>query len=474
MPCSWRWRGWSRTAEWRRWPGEPSSQELDSRLPGTPGWFPTEVDGPLWYRGLATAEEAELGADLDAILAAYGAERIAVGHTPQPGKIVSRFGGRVYLLDTAMAYAELGGRAAALEIDGDRVTAIYPDERVLLAAGEAAAQPPAPDQPVDGAGGSVDRPVEGTNGQAHQPVEGTNGHHDVAAVEAPGPGDTIPTAPVWIGPDGEPLPFADIDEVLEFLTEAKVVGSSAIGTGVTLPRKLVLERDGVRAHAIFHNIEVEKRRERLRGGTVVNFFRDHYANNVAAFELSRMLGMANVPPAVIRRVGRERGSVQLWIEGSSTEADRRRLGIEPSGDWRLTSKDMVVFDNLTNNIDRNQGNMLFDANWNLWFIDHTRTFGRTKQLPSPARVRRCSRRLYQALRELDEAEVRRRLGRYVGIYEIKGMMARRDQLLALIEERMASTSEMAVLFDFDEATAAAEEELDVPEAPPEPDSESRR
>ena len=51
-----------------------------------------------------------------------------MGHTPQiDGKIHPRFGDRVYLIDTAMAYPELGGRAAALEIDGDRVTAVYTD-----------------------------------------------------------------------------------------------------------------------------------------------------------------------------------------------------------------------------------------------------------------------------------------------------------------------------------------------------------
>jgi hypothetical protein len=446
-------------------------EEINTRLPGMPGWFPTEVDGPLWYRGLANADEAEFAPSLDAILAAYSAERIAVGHTPQPGKIVPRFNGRVYLLDTAMAYAELGGRAAALEIDGDRVTAIYPDQRVLLATGEAATETPPPG-PIEGTNGDTHPPVEGTNGQADRPVEGTNGNQAAATEAATAAGDTADSAePVWIGPDGEPLPFADVDEVLDFLAKAEVVDSSAIGTGVTEPRKLVLELDGVRAHGIFHDVEIVRRRERLRGGKVVNFFRDHYANNVAAFELSRMLGMTNVPPAVVRKVGRQEGSVQLWIEGSSTEADRRRLGIEPPSNWRLMSKDMLVFDNLTNNIDRNQGNILYDANWKLWFIDHTRAFGRIKQLPSAARVRRCSRALYQALRELDEEEARRRLRPYIGIYEIKGMMARRDLLLALIEERIAATSELAVLFDYHEAVPTDGEDPDVPDIPEAPPPE---
>ena len=436
-------------------------EELQKRLPLESGSLVTDAAGPVWFRGLATGTEADMTEELEFVLEAFGAERIVVGHTPQTGKIRSRFGGRVYLIDTAMAYAESGGRASALEIDGDRVTAIYPDERVLLAGESAQAQPA----------------VESTNGHGGEAVEGTNGQAEEAVAAASAPetatgGETTEeqaTNPAWLDPEGKPLPFADVSEVLDFLAKAKVVSSTTIRSGVTLPRKLLLERDGVRAHAIFHDVKIEKRRERLSGGQVVSFFRDHYANNVAAFELSRLLGMTNVPPAVVRRVGHQQGSVQMWIESANTEADRRRQKIVPAGNWRLTAKDMQVFDNLSNNIDRNQGNILYDASWNLWFIDHTRTFGRTKKLPSPARVTRCSYRLWQALHELDEAELRRRLKPYLGTYEIGGLVARKELLIALIEERIAESGEAAVLFSYDDppsASAADEDDLAVPEAPP--------
>ena len=82
--------------------------------------------------------------------------------------------------------------------------------------------------------------------------------------------------------------------------------------------------------------------------------------------------------------------------------------------------------------------------------------------------------MWQALQELDEAEVRRRLKPYVGIYEIGGLMARRDLLVELIEELIATKGESAVLFDFDPAAAGGDvhpedpevpEEIAVPEAP---------
>jgi len=42
------------------------------------------------------------------------------------GEIRSRFGGKIFLIDTAM----LLGRLSALEISGDRIRALYPNRQV--------------------------------------------------------------------------------------------------------------------------------------------------------------------------------------------------------------------------------------------------------------------------------------------------------------------------------------------------------
>lgn len=87
------------------------------------------TDGPLWYRGLATEDEAALAPELDRILETIGARAIVIGHTIAPtGRITPRFGGRVVQIDTGMlAEFFTGGRASALEIAGEKWTAIYED-----------------------------------------------------------------------------------------------------------------------------------------------------------------------------------------------------------------------------------------------------------------------------------------------------------------------------------------------------------
>ncbi len=91
--------------------------------PATPTAEPllTDEDGPLWYRGLALAPEADLAAHVDAVLAHHKAARIVVGHTVTPGVVLPRFGGKVILNDVGLA-AAYGGPPSSLEIAGDTVT----------------------------------------------------------------------------------------------------------------------------------------------------------------------------------------------------------------------------------------------------------------------------------------------------------------------------------------------------------------
>ena len=98
-------------------------------------WLAVHPEGALWYRGLATEQDDPAGGPFAAMLEKYGAKRFVTGHTPQVSRsITMRFGGRALLIDTGMLATVYKGRASALEIAGDRLTAIYEDGRVPLAA----------------------------------------------------------------------------------------------------------------------------------------------------------------------------------------------------------------------------------------------------------------------------------------------------------------------------------------------------
>jgi hypothetical protein len=57
-----------------------------------------------------------------------------------------------------------------------------------------------------------------------------------------------------------------------------------------------------------------------------------------------------------------------------------------------------------------------------------------------------SRTTLERLRALDEATVRERMGDLLDRFQIEGLLARRDEILALVESRLAEEGPGKVLF----------------------------
>lgn len=90
-------------------------------------WALLNPNGPLWFRGFATWSSAEGAPHVTRLLEKYRARRFVVGHTILSSmRITQRFDSRVFLIDTGMLSTHYkGGRPSALEIAGDRITALY-------------------------------------------------------------------------------------------------------------------------------------------------------------------------------------------------------------------------------------------------------------------------------------------------------------------------------------------------------------
>jgi hypothetical protein len=85
-------------------------------------------EGPMWFRGYSAWTDEEGVGKMAALLSKYRVKRFVTGHTPQPaGRITTRFGGGLFLIDTGMLDGKFypNGRASALEIVGETVTPLY-------------------------------------------------------------------------------------------------------------------------------------------------------------------------------------------------------------------------------------------------------------------------------------------------------------------------------------------------------------
>ena len=118
----------------------------------------------------------------------------------------------------------------------------------------------------------------------------------------------------YIGPDGGPLPFVSDEEVLDFLRTAEVVERTPSGAGINNPDKLLLERDGVRAHAVFRDVAVEMRRKRV-GDRFYFLFRDNYLHEIGAYVIAQLF-----------EVIRERRWIRQIMAGSRASGAERQCG----------------------------------------------------------------------------------------------------------------------------------------------------
>jgi hypothetical protein len=257
---------------------------------------------------------------------------------------------------------------------------------------------------------------------------------------------------VWLDIDGDPLPFQTDAEIEDFLLTAEVTGSTVLGEGITMPRRLELTKDGTTAFAVYKDVEVERHKVTERTCGRSRFYldwRDSHTYDNAAYVLDRMLGLYRVPPAVGRDFGGSSGTLVMWVGGTMTESDRRRLGLQPpdSTAWNRQMEILHVFNNLIARRDVNPGNTLIDSYWRVGFIDSTRAFGSVDDLVCPDAIRSCERGLFERLQALDPARVRRELAPYLSRGETNALLVRREKLVAYLLELIDERGEEAIIFD---------------------------
>lgn len=81
------------------------------------------TDGPLWYRNNILCPGIVEEYRLDAALAAIGADRVVIGHTPTPNRrVLQRFDGRVIEIDTGMLNFYYQGTGHALVLEGNSLS----------------------------------------------------------------------------------------------------------------------------------------------------------------------------------------------------------------------------------------------------------------------------------------------------------------------------------------------------------------
>ena len=246
------------------------------------------------------------------------------------------------------------------------------------------------------------------------------------------------------GPDGQVQPFKNDAELMEFLRTARVVSKTTIGVGINQSQKVLLEKDGIEANAIFRSVDLTQKDVRV-GDLFYRTFRDSYKFEPAAYELGLRLGIINIPPAVLRRIDGRDGSLQAWVEDLLDE-ESETFKPPDSLAWVRQVRDMKLFDNLIYNVDRNGGNILVHSRYILVMIDHTRGFQEKTDIMSPDGVAQVNRDTWERLRNLTDQEIRDAVRAYLTPYEMGRLLQRRKVIVEYVQKLVEERGEESVVF----------------------------
>jgi hypothetical protein len=257
------------------------------------------------------------------------------------------------------------------------------------------------------------------------------------------------TSAVAQQPSGLETQTLTAEQIEHFLLNAKIIASKDTDKGITNSRRATLS-DGRIKHDV--HIQIVDISQHVfvpaKGPTQINF-RDTYRYNIAGYRLARLLGLDNVPMSVERSFRGTHGAYTWWVDDVLMDDAGRLKG--PPAHWRTNRTAgqihiMRVFDELIANTDRNVGNLLWTTDGTMWMIDHTRAFRLQPTLRAPQLLQRCDRDLLKAMRELSAEQLKTAMGTSLNKYEIDAVLARRDLIVKLFEDKIAQRGEPAVLY----------------------------
>jgi hypothetical protein len=238
------------------------------------------------------------------------------------------------------------------------------------------------------------------------------------------------------------------EEMEAFLLKGKLTKTRDAGGGVTASARGTMT-DGRITHDVhIQSVDISQAVFEAGKSTEINF-KDSYRYNIAGYRVAQLLGLETIPMSVERNVNGKESAVTWWVDGVKMDEKERQKQKTLGPDPIRTTKQiqiMRVFDELIQNKDRNQGNILWTSDFTMWLIDHTRAFRLGKQLMKPEQLTRCDRALLEHLKAMTPESLAHAVGDSLTKPEQEALLARRDVIVKLFEERITKTSEAAVLF----------------------------
>jgi len=208
--------------------------------------------------------------------------------------------------------------------------------------------------------------------------------------------------------------------------------------GRTAPWEVTLDDGKVQRRARFKHV----RRSRP------HYLPDSYHYEIAAYELTKLLGIQTIPPVVEREIKDTMGSLQLYVEGCFPLSDRRRHDKKSIANVKFDKEiqGLSVLENLTYCVRDERDILVNEKTWHVCRVDFSEAFAPEINLIPGSEIIRCSRKLYEGLLSLDSDRVRSKLGSHLNEDEIGALLKRKDIVLEALNRLIKEKGEEEVLF----------------------------
>ncbi|MFD0905793.1 SCO1664 family protein [Actinomadura sediminis] len=165
-------------------------------------------------------------------------------------------------------------------------------------------------------------------------------------------------APAGDGAPGRPVPPGDAAAAERLLLAGRLTVEGRLVQASNATLYCSIEHEGRTAACVYKPVAGERPLWDFPDGTLAE-------REVAAYEVSRVMGWNTVPPTVHRDGPYGSGMVQLWVE---PDPDVDLVALSRSDDEAV--RRMAVFDAVINNADRKIGHLLPPGDGHVYGCDH--------------------------------------------------------------------------------------------------------
>lgn len=234
------------------------------------------------------------------------------------------------------------------------------------------------------------------------------------------------------------------EEIEAFLQTAPITHFKDIPVGITKPQRGYFAPGGPASSMAWKPLN-----DQMMHGKM-----ESYRSEIAAYLLSRHLALDMVPPVVERQIKGVKGAVVFWIDGVRPWDPKSPPKVSGANWSRQTSR-MFMFDQLIANIDRNQGNLLYDDGGHVFLIDHSRAFTSKPDLAGLSAPQQYDRDLWLRMAALTREELESTVGEWLTSRQVETLLQRRDRMAREISRLVQERGERVVFLPRTTNAAAA-------------------